>query len=56
MTPEEIQHALNALIRSADERGGFVHIVDKRQNRFVLKLNEEVRIISYIPREVSNES
>ena len=55
MTPEETANALNALIKDAEAKGGFVHIVDKKQNRFFLRLTEEVKIVAWTPKEATSD-
>ena len=47
---EEIQTALNKLINLCAKQGGHVYIVDKKQNRFALRLTEEVKIQGFVPR------
>ena len=39
---DNIAQSLNELIREAAKNGGFVYIVDKKRNNFVLRLTEEV--------------
>lgn len=55
MTPEEIANELNALIREANVKGGFVHILDKKQNRFFYRLTEEVKIVAWTPKEAASD-
>lgn len=55
MTPEEIANELNALIREANAKGGFVHILDKKQNRFFYRLTEEVKIAAWTPKEAASD-
>ena len=50
MTPEEIANELNALIREANAKGGFVHIVDKKKNRFYHRFDEEITIVAWTPK------
>ena len=45
----DIAKELNDLIKSCTERGGFVWIVDKKQNNFAIRLTEEVKISSFVP-------
>ena len=47
----DIEKELNELIKSCTERGGFVWIVDKKHNNFALRLTEEVKISSFVPKE-----
>ena len=60
MTPEQIRaeqitDKLNALINEAVSKGGFVHIVDKKQNRFFLRFHEEVKIVVWTPTEATSD-
>jgi hypothetical protein len=55
MTPEQITNELNALINEAISKGGFVHVVDKKQNRFFLRLSEEVKIVAWTPKEATSD-
>lgn len=55
MTPEQITNELNALINEAISKGGFVHVVDKKQNRFFLRLTEEVKIVAWTPKEATSD-
>ena len=48
---ENIENSINELITVAADRGGHVYIVDKKRNRFALRLTEPVKIVAYIPRE-----
>ena len=48
---ENIENSLNDLIAVAAKRGGHVYIVDKKRNRFALRLQEPVKIVAYIPQE-----
>lgn len=41
---DNISQSLNELIREATKNGGYVYIVDKKRNNFVLRLTEEVNI------------
>lgn len=41
---DNIAQSLNELIREAQKNGGYVYIVDKKRNNFVLRLTEEVNI------------
>lgn len=49
MTPNEIEDAINALIRECVAQGGDVWLVDKKQNRYALRLYEEVKIRPFVP-------
>ena len=55
MTPEQITNELNALINEAVSKGGFVHVVDKKQNRFFFRLTEEVKIVAWTPKEATSD-
>lgn len=55
MTPEQITNELNALINETISKGGFVHVVDKKQNRFFLRLTEEVKIVAWTPKEATSD-
>jgi hypothetical protein len=44
-----IEMALNALITEAAKSGGFVWIVDKKQNNFALRLSEPVTLRAFMP-------
>ncbi len=48
---EEINTVLNKLINLCAKQGGHVYIVDKAQNRFALRLTEEVKIQGFIPKK-----
>lgn len=48
---ENIENSLNELIAEASEKGGHVYIVDKKRNRFALRLQEPVKIVAYIPQD-----
>lgn len=50
ITAEQLTDKLNALINEATSKGGFVHIVDKKQNRFFQRLTEEVKVVCWIPK------
>ena len=52
---EEIQTALNKLINLCAKQGGHVYIVDKQQNRFALRLTEEVKIQGFVPKRNGGE-
>ena len=41
------ENSLNELISEAAENGGFVYVVDKKQNTFALKLTEPIKISYY---------
>lgn len=47
MSVEELEKALNELIKRAGENGGHVYIVDRAQNAFALKLTKEIKINFY---------
>ena len=47
MTEKQIEEALNVLISKAAENGGYVYIVDKKQNSFALRLTEPIKIQFY---------
>jgi hypothetical protein len=51
----DIEQELNDLINKCREEGGFVWIVDKKQNNFAIRLTQEVKISIYEPKENSNE-
>lgn len=53
---EEIQTALNKLINICAKQGGHVNIVDKKQNRFYLRITEEIKIQGFIPGEKGEEN
>lgn len=42
-----IENALNELIAEAAKGGGHVYVVDKKQNKFALRLTEDIRIQFY---------
>lgn len=44
MTPEEIETALNELITEAVKGGGHVYVVDRKNNKFALRLTEPIKI------------
>lgn len=44
MNEQQIEEALNELIAEAVKKGGYVYIVDKKQNNFVLRLTEPIKI------------
>lgn len=50
----DIENELNELINKATESGGFVWIVDKKQNNFAFKVCAPVKLRAYIPS--NNES
>ena len=52
---ENIENSLNDLIAVAAKRGGHVYIVDKKRNRFALRLQEPVKVVAYIPRGKKDE-
>ena len=52
---EEIQKALNKLITLCAHKGGHVYIVDKKQNKFALRLTEEIKIQGFIPKDKGEE-
>lgn len=47
MSEKQIEEALNALIAEAVKNGGFVYVVDKKHNDFILRLTEPVKIQFY---------
>ena len=47
MDEHELEKALNELIAKAQESGGHVYIVDKKQNTFALRLTEPIKINFY---------
>ena len=47
MDKQELEKALNELIAKAQESGGHVYIVDKKQNNFALRLTEPIKINFY---------
>ena len=49
MTPKEIEDAFNALIHECVSQGGDVWLVDKKHNRYALRLYEEVKIRPFVP-------
>lgn len=49
MNANEIETALNDLIRECVSKGGDVWLVDKRHNRYALRLYEEVKIRPFVP-------
>lgn len=55
MDIKEIENGLNELIIKATESGGFVWIVDKKQNNFALRVNEPVKLQAYIPNNNERE-
>lgn len=48
MEIKEIENALNELIQKATESGGFVWIVDKKQNDFAVRLKKPIRLSALI--------
>lgn len=42
-----IENSLNELITEAAKNGGFVYVVDRKQNSFALKLTEPIKISCY---------
>jgi hypothetical protein len=44
----EIEKALNELIEKATESGGFVWLVDKKQNNFAVRLQAPIRLSALI--------
>lgn len=55
ITAEQLTDKLNALITEAISKGGFVHVVDKKQNRFFFRLTEEVKIVAWTPKEATSD-
>jgi hypothetical protein len=44
---KELEEALNELIVKCAENGGHVYIVDKLHNKFILRIEEPIRISPY---------
>lgn len=55
MSCEEIEKALNELIKRCADKGGFVWIVDKRGNDFYLRLTKEVKLRAYEPSKTKED-
>lgn len=55
ITAEQLTDKLNALINEVVSKGGFVHIVDKKQNRFYHRFDEEVRLVAWTPKEAASD-
>lgn len=53
---EHIENSINELISVAAERGGHVYIVDKKRNRFALRLQEPVKVLAYIPKDRNEDT
>jgi hypothetical protein len=51
MDIKEIENELNALILKACESGGFVWIVDKKQNDYAVRLKAPIRLSALILEE-----
>ena len=54
MELKEIENALNELIKTATESGGFVWIVDKKCNDFALRVLEPVKLRAFMPSNGEN--
>ena len=52
----EIENALNELINRAAESGGFVWIVDSKQNNFAVRLSAPVKLQAYLPKNNEREA
>jgi hypothetical protein len=48
MEIKEIENALNELINKATESGGFVWIVDGKQNNFAVRLKAPIKLSALI--------
>lgn len=45
----DTEQELNALIKSCTEQGGCVWLIDKRGNKYSIRLEEEVKIRPFVP-------
>ena len=49
MESEKIEKELNELIKRCVEKRGYVWIIDKRGNKYSIRLEEEVKIRPFVP-------